>query len=128
MSIELVETASSPTVTTDPTISQYSDIFDHALYDFQKLMGQDHKPTNFKSIEAVLKELSETVQHFSDFYTGNQSLMTWLESYVDLLFTVSATVWETTQVVSLTRDSPLPCCCTLSVSFPSASHARKCDL
>jgi hypothetical protein len=117
MPLELVEAASNPTVTTDPSTTQYDDTFGRALNDFKKLMGQDHKLTNFKSPEAVSTVLSKTVQLFddADFRAGNQSLKTWLESYVDLLFTVSATLWETTQTVSLTRDSlpSRPCYCTL---------------
>jgi len=50
-----------------------------------------------------------------------------LESYVDLLFTISATLWENTQAVSLTHgDSLLPFYC--NISFPSASLARDNDL
>jgi hypothetical protein len=128
MSIELVVTTSSPTVTTDPSTYQYNDTFGHASDVFEKLMGQDYQLTNFKSAKAVLEELGKTVQHFSGFLSGNQRLKTWLESYVDLLFTVSATLWETTEEVSLTHDSPLPCCCTLNVSFSSASLTRKNDL
>ena len=118
MSIELAVTASSPTVTTDPSTSQYNDTFGRALNDFEKLMGQDYKPTNFESAKAALEELGKTV-HLYDvdgFRAGNQinqSPTTWLESYVDLLFTVSAKLWETTQAVSLTHDSLLPCYCTL---------------
>jgi hypothetical protein len=81
-------------------------------------MGQDHKPPNFESAKAVSEELDKTVQLFDSFRAGNQSLKTWLESHVDLLFTVSATLWETTQAVSLTHDLLLPCYCTLT----SPSH------
>ena len=116
--MELVVTASSPTVTTDPSVSQYNDTFRSALNDFEKLMGQDHKPTNFESAEAVLEELGKTVQLFNSYHAGNQRLKTWLESYVDLLFTVSATLWETTRAVSLTHESLLLCYCTLT----SLSH------
>lgn len=124
MSIELVVTASNPTVTTDPLTSMYNDTFGPALDDFEKLMGQDYEPTNFESPEAVLEELGQTVYRFR---AGHQTLNTWLESYVELLFTVSATLWEATQVVSLTHHSHLPYYCT-HVFFPSASLARKNDL
>src|SRR6266567_1755157 len=120
MSIELVVTASGPTVTTDPSTSQFNDTFGRALNDFEKLMGPDYEPTNFESAKADLVELRK-ILHFFDvdgFQAGNQSLTTWLESYVDLLFTVSATLWETTQAVSLTHDSLLSCYCTLK----SLSH------
>jgi len=95
-------------VTTDPTTSQYDDTFGRALTDFEKLtglLGQDYKPANFDSAKAVLEVLDKTVQQFDDFRPDNQGLRTWLESYVDLLFTVSATLWEATQTVSLTHDS-----------------------
>jgi len=55
-------------------------------------MGQDHKLTNSESAKAVLEELSKTVQHFYGFRAGNQMLKTWLESYVVILVTVSATL------------------------------------
>ena len=106
MSIELVVTASSPTVTTDPSTSQYGAELDRALKDFEKLMEQDdYKPTSFESPEAVSEELLKTVQRFDDFRGGNKRLKTWLEYYVDIIFTISATLWEPTQAVSLTRDS-----------------------
>jgi hypothetical protein len=111
---ELVVTALSTTAvtaTTDPTVSQYDDTFGVAFKDFEKLMGQDYKPTNFKSSEAVLEELDKTVRLFDGFRAGNEGLKTWLESYVDLLFMVSESVWEATQAVSLTHDPLLPCYC-----------------
>src|ERR1700733_6991934 len=98
MSMELVVAASSSTVTTDvtdPSTSQYDDIFGRALNDFEKLMGQNYKPTNFESAKAVLELLDIWVPHFDEFMDGNQrlKLKTWLELYVDLLFTVSAMLW-----------------------------------
>jgi hypothetical protein len=132
MSIELVVTAPSPTVATDPSTSEYNATFGRASNDFEKLMAQDdHKPTDFESAKAVLEVLGETVKLFDadGFRAGNQSLTTWLKSYVDLLFTVSATLWESTQAVSLTHYSLLSCYCTLT-SFPPASEslARENDL
>ena len=112
----------------DPSTTQYNETFGPASNDFEKLMGQDQKSTNFESPKAVLEVLDETVQQFDDFRAGNQKLKTWLESYVDLLFTVSAKLWENTQAVSLAHDSLLLCCCTLTASFPSASDARENDL
>jgi hypothetical protein len=128
MSIEQVPAASRPTVTTDLSTSQYDETFGPTVNDFESLMGQDYKPTNFESAEAVLKALGETVKLFEDkmqrfddktvqrpddVRAGIRRLETWLESYVDILFTVSATLWETTQAVSLTHDSLLPSYCTL---------------
>jgi hypothetical protein len=107
-------------MTIDPSTSQYVDIFGRALNDFEKLMGQDYKPTNFESAKAISEVLGETVNQFDvdGFRADNQSLTTWLESYVDLLFTVSAKLWETTQAVSVTHDSLLRCYCILT----SLSH------
>jgi hypothetical protein len=131
MSIELVVTASSPTVMTDPSTSQYDETFGPAVNDFEKLMGLDYKPASFESAKAVLVELSKTVQLFDAFREGDQSLHTWLESYADLLFTVSPTLWETTQHVSLTlaHDSLLPCYCILtSISHqPPSPEKTICD-
>jgi hypothetical protein len=123
-SIELVVTTSSPTVTqavsTDPSTSQYNETFGRALNGFENLMGQDHKPTKFESPDAVLEVLDGTVEQFNAFRAGNHGLKTWLESYVDLLFTVSEKIWEseTTQTVSFTHGPLLPCYCTLT----SLSH------
>lgn len=105
MSVELVVTTSSPT---DPSTAQYDETFGQVLKDYEKLMGQDHKPTNFESDKAVLEVLGKTVHRFEDYIDGNQRLKTWLESYVDLLFTVSATLWENTEVVSLTHERLAP--------------------
>jgi hypothetical protein len=125
--MKFVVTGSSQTMTTDPSISQYNDTFGRALNDFENLMGQDHKPTNFLSAKAVSEKLGKMVQLFDDFHAGDQGLKTWLDSYVDLLFTVSATLWETTQAVSLTRliTSVLR---YSNVSFSSASLTRESDL
>ena len=106
---ELVVTALSTTAvtaTTDPTDSQYKDIFGVAFNDFEKLMGQDFKRINFKSSKAVLEELEKTVDGFRE---DNEELKTWLESYVDLLLMVSESVWEATQDVSFTHHPLLPC-------------------
>ena len=89
--MEFVETASR----TDPSPSQYNDIFGRASNYFEKLMRQDqfyHKPSEFESAEAVLDVLYETVHRFDDFIVGDQRLKTWLEFYVDMLFKVSATL------------------------------------
>ena len=116
-------TTSSPIATTDPSSSQYDDTFGRASSEFEKLMGQDHKLTDFESPAAVMEVLDKTLQNFDD----SEGLRTWLESYVDLLFTISATLWENTQAVSLTHgDSLLPFYC--NISFPSASLARDNDL
>ena len=112
--MELRVTASRSTVPTDPSAAQYNDVLGCAVYDFETLMGQDHKlPTNFQSAYAVLAVLDKTVHRFHDYRAGNQRLKMWLESYVDLLFTVSAKLWEATQAVSPTHDSLLPCYSTV---------------
>ena len=128
MSTELAVMASSPTVTTDPSVSQYNETFGPASDVFEKLMGQYHKSTHFESPKAVLEVLDKTMQQFDDFGVGSQRLNMWLEFYVDLLFTVSAKLWENTQAVSITHNSLLLCYCTLTVSFPSASLTRGNDL
>jgi hypothetical protein len=112
MDIELVETTSNQIVpvTTNTFTSHFHKTFGSALNDFEKLMGQDHKHIKFESPEAVMEVLDETVQQFNDFRDGNHGLKTWLESYADLLFTVSE-LWksETIQAVSLNHDSLLQC-------------------
>jgi hypothetical protein len=97
-------------VTTDSFTSHFQKTFGHAVRDFEKLMGQDHKPTKFESPKAVMEVLHETVEKFNDFRDGDHGLKTWLESYAHLLFTVSQ-LWksENIQAVSPTHDSLLPC-------------------
>ena len=96
---------------TDPTTSQYKDTFGGVLTDFENLMGQDYKPTtDYGSAEAVKKAIEEVLDKTKQKYDGSDGLKTWLESYVDLLFTVSATLWETTQSVSFAHDYSLPAC------------------
>jgi hypothetical protein len=96
---------SSPT--TDPFASNYDEIFGQALDSYKKQTGQDlnahtvaKKPNNFESPDAVLQVLEEKVQACK-FSGGNELLMTWLESYVYLLFAVSEKLWESTEAVSL---------------------------
>lgn len=116
--------------TADPSASDYDEILGNALNDYKKQTGQDlgtHtfalKPSNFGSPEAVLEVLRDKVQAFDD---DNEMLMTWLESYVHLLFTVSRKLWESTETVSLKglAFSVLRC---YNVSF-SASFARENNL
>jgi hypothetical protein len=112
MDIELVETTPNQivAVTTDTFTSHFNKTFGRALNDFEKLMGQDHRHTKFESPEAVMEVLDETVKKFNGFRAGNHGLKTWLESYADLLFTVSE-LWksEIIHAVSTTHDSLLPC-------------------
>ena len=129
MNIELVETTPNRIVpvTTDSFTSHFHKTFGRALHDFEKLMGQDHKHIKFESPEAVMEVLHETVKQFDDFRDGDHGLKTWLESYADLLFTVSE-FWksEVIHAVSPAHDSLLPCYYILT-SFPSASLARESD-
>ena len=99
--------SNSPTA--DPSASDYDKILGNALNDYKKQTGQDlstHtfalKPSNFESPEAVLEVLQGKVQAFDD---DNEMLMTWLKSYVHLLFTVSRMLWESTEAVSLNGHS-----------------------
>jgi hypothetical protein len=91
--------------------SEYDKTFGRALNDYKKLTGQDLNthpfalnPNNFKSSDAVLKVLQEKVKALDGVRDDNEMLMTWLEYYVTLLFTVSATLWESTEIVSFKRS------------------------
>ena len=88
--------------------SDYDKTFGRALNDYKKLTGQDLNThpfalnsSDFTSSDAVLKVLQEKVEAFDDVRNDNEMLMTWLEYYVSLLFTVSAALWESTEIVSL---------------------------
>jgi hypothetical protein len=98
MSTELVVVTTS---STDPSTPQYDETFGPASDEFEKLMGPDHKPTNFEYAKAPWEVLEERVK-FDDFRSGNEGPKMWLESYVELLFKVSAKLWENTKDVSLT--------------------------
>ena len=113
MDIELVETTPNrivPVTTATDSTSHFHETFGRALHDFEKLMGHGHKHIKFESPEAVMEVLHETLKQFNDFRDGDHALKTWLESYADLLFTVSE-LWkrENIQAVSPTHDSLLPC-------------------
>ena len=112
MDIDLVETTPNPivAVTKDTFTSHFHKTFGGALHDFEKLMGQDYKHIKFESSEAFMKVLHETLKQFNDYRAGDHGLKTWLESYADLLFTVSE-LWksEIIHAVSPTHDSLLPC-------------------
>jgi hypothetical protein len=108
--------ASSPTqgptqlegpTSTDPFATKYTEIFAPALSDYKKQTGQSlnihpfaSKPDNFESCKAVLEALQDKVQAL-DSRDANKLLMTWLGSYVKLLFAVSAKLREGTRAVSL---------------------------
>jgi hypothetical protein len=99
---------SGPTTNPSSSAADYDKTFGRALNDYKKLTGQDLNthpfalnPNNFKSTDAVLKVLQAKVEAFDDVRDGNEMLMTWLGSYVSLLFTISSTLWESPETVSL---------------------------
>lgn len=97
-----------PTTNLSSSAADYDKTFGRALNDYKKLTGQDLNthpfalnPNNFKSTDAVLKVLQAKVEAFDDVRDGNEMLMTWLGSYVTLLFTISPTLWGSPETVSL---------------------------
>ena len=114
--MSLFRFTSVPTTNRSSSASDYDDTVGRALNGYKKLTGQDlntHSfalnPDNFRSSDAILKVLEERVKALYEVRDDNEMLMTWLEYYVSLLFTVSATLWESTEIVSfkgLTHSLP----------------------
>ena len=95
-------------LTNHPSPSGYTQIFVPALNKYQKLTGQDlgthafsRTFDNFESTNAVSDVLRDQMKAFDGFRNGNEALMTWLESIVDLLFMVSAKLEESIEAVSV---------------------------
>jgi len=75
---------------------------------YKKLTGQDldtHTLSSnldkFESKGAVLDVLRDQMEGFDEVREGNERLMMWLESIIDILFMVSAKLSESTEVVSI---------------------------
>ncbi len=101
---------SNPTI--DLSTPDNTKIFDPAIDNYKKLMGitgQDllggtpfaSKLDNFKSTGAVWNVLRSQMGSFGEFRQGNELLMTWLESIVDLLFMLSKKLERSPQAVSI---------------------------
>jgi hypothetical protein len=95
--------------------SDYNQIFAPAIDKYKTLTGQDLKTNlvNFKldkvkSTHDILGVFQQRMQNFDESRDGNlnEGLMTWLESVVNLLITVSARLGESTSEVS--RRSLVP--------------------
>jgi hypothetical protein len=91
-----------------PSTSEYTRVFGRAMNRYKKLTGQDldthtlsSKPDKFGSKGAVLDALRGQMEAFDEFRQGNEILMMWLESIVDILFTVSAKLGESTEAVRI---------------------------
>ena len=100
------------------TSPDYTKTFDpaSAIDNYKKLMGikgQDSpggtlrvfasKLDDFKSTSAVSNELRNQMRSFDEFSPGNELLMTWLESIVDLLFMLSNKLEGSPQAVSVEK-------------------------
>jgi hypothetical protein len=91
-----------------PSTSEHTRIFGPAMNKYKKLTGQDldtHTLSSnldkFESKGAVLDVLRIQMEGFDEVREGNERLMIWLESIIDILFMVSAKLGEKTEVVSI---------------------------
>ena len=90
-----------------PSTSEYTRSFGPAMNNYKKITGHDldtHTLSSnldkFGSKGAVLDVLRDQMEGFDEVRRGNERLMMWLESIVDILFMVSAKLGESTEVVS----------------------------
>ena len=93
----------------DTSTSDYDRVFAPAIDEYKMQIGQDLK-TNLvtfkldkvKSTDDILCVFRQRMQNFDKSRNGNlnETLIMWLERVVDLLFTVSAKLGESTSDVS----------------------------
>ncbi len=80
-----------------PSTSDYTQIFCPAINSYNKLTGQDlnthcaggSAASDLVNKAAVLNGFRDRMQSFDGFRNGNETLMTYLESTVDILFAIS---------------------------------------
>jgi hypothetical protein len=93
--------ATTSNQTTDPSISNFTSIFEAATKEYKKLTKKDLQTHPFAaqfdgcdSPAAVLDVFRNQAQAFDEFRKGDDRLMTWLDPTVNVLFTCSATLGE----------------------------------
>lgn len=98
-----------------PSTSEYTRLFGPAMNKYKKLTGQDldtHTHSSnidkFESKGTVLEVLRDQMEGFDEVHEGNERLMMWLESIIDILCMVSAKLGESTEVVSIRVQYSLP--------------------
>ena len=85
----------------DPSISNLTSIFEAATKEYKKLTKKDLQTHPFAaqfdacdSPAAVLDIFRKQAHAFDEFRKGDDSLMTWLDPTVNILFTCSETLGE----------------------------------
>lgn len=85
----------------DPSISNFTSIFETATKEYKKLTKKDLQTDTFAAQfdrydtpGAVLEVFRKQALAFDDFRKGDDRLMTWLDLTVNILFTCSATLGE----------------------------------
>jgi hypothetical protein len=86
---------------TDPSISNFTSIFEAATKEYKKLTKKDLQTHPFAaqfdrcdSPAAVLDVFRKQAQAFDEFRKDDDRLMAWLDPTVNILFTCSATLGE----------------------------------
>jgi len=93
--------------TTDPSISNFTAIFDAASREYKKLTKQDLATHPFaaalqgyNSPDSILNVFRDQAQAYDKFHKGDDKLMEWLTPIVNILFTFSETLGEGVGLVS----------------------------
>ncbi len=94
--------------TTDPSISNFTTIFDAASHEYKTLTKQDLGAHPFaaaleghNSPDSILNVFQNQAQTFDEFRKGDDKLMASLTPIVNILFTFSASLGEGIGLVSL---------------------------
>jgi hypothetical protein len=110
---------------TDLSISNFTNIFDAASNEYEKLTKHDLRTHPFAaalgdcdSPEAVLNIFRTQAQAFDKFCKGDDRLMKWLDPTVHILFTLSATLGEGIALVSVEYTFILYYCAAANSSQP----------
>ena len=99
--------ASNQTTPRNPSISNFTAIFDAALHEYKTLTKQDLATHPFaatlqgyNSPDSILNVFRDQAQVFEKFCNGDDKLMEWLTPIVNILFTFSESLGESVGLVS----------------------------
>jgi len=108
--------------TTDPSISNFTAIFDAASHEYKALTKQDLATHPFaaalqgyNSPDSILNVFRDQAQAYDKFRKGDDKLMEWLTPIVNILFTFSETLGEGVGLVSRPPSYISRCCTIVSV-------------
>jgi hypothetical protein len=98
--------------TTNPSDSNFTAIFDAASQEYKKRTKQDLAThpfaaalQDYNSPDSILNVFRDQAQALDKFRKGDDKLMEWLTTIVNILFTVSGTLGEGVGLVSSIQSS-----------------------